>query len=72
MYDHLRYGTSYRDGHTIALHTDFGGVGDVRFTQREQMSGAEGGFGSKKGRAEVESAFTGDGVCYWPHFWMWW
>ena len=52
--------------------TDFGGVGDVIFTQREQMSGGEGGFDLKKGRAEVESAFTGDCVWFWPHLWLGW
>ena len=52
--------------------TDFGGVGDMIFTQREQISGAEGGLDSRKGRAEVESAFTGDVVCCWPHLWVGW
>ena len=36
------------------------------------MGGAEGGSGSKKGRAEVESVFIGDVAYYWSHLWMWW
>ena len=52
--------------------TELGGGGGVTFTQGEQMTGAEGGSDSKKGRAEVESVFIGDGVCCWPHLWMWW
>ena len=52
--------------------TDFGGGGGVTFTQGEQMTGAEGGSDSKNGRAEVVSMFAGDGICCWPHLWMWW
>ena len=52
--------------------TNSGAGGGVTFAQREQMSGAEGGSGSKKGRAEVESVFIGDVAYYWPHLWMWW
>lgn len=36
------------------------------------MSGAEGESGSGKGRAEVESVFTGDVVCWWQHLWTGW
>ena len=38
--------------------------------RREQMSGAEGCSGLKKGGAEVEKVFRGNVACYWPHLWM--